>query len=214
MGLPIQSFLSGVNVNDSIYRFVQSGKLEPSTQVVVTNSPAMDIQVPYNLERVFYFLSGQDSEKVSQWMKELYKKDSKGLDLSFGIGKNVWEQFKKLYLSERATPKETSETISRWCVKTNGKYVLDPHTAVAVCGVEKVMEKKDENLAKIVVILATAHPAKFSKEVEQATKGRAHVEIPKQLDGIREKNARSLFFGKDENWTSKLRSLIENTLVL
>ncbi len=55
MGLPI-TLLAATNDNDIMHRLLSRGDLTMAPQVVPTNSPSMDIQAPYNIERLFFLL--------------------------------------------------------------------------------------------------------------------------------------------------------------
>ena len=57
MGLPIR-FVCGVNANDVVHKFLTTGRYEVKPVVQKTVSPAMDIAVPYNVERILWLLSG------------------------------------------------------------------------------------------------------------------------------------------------------------
>jgi threonine synthase len=60
---------------------------------------------------------------------------------------------------------ETLEAISIWYERTG--YILDPHTAVGVLALEKLRATRSTHYAPGIV-LATAHPAKFSDVVRRA----------------------------------------------
>jgi len=63
------------------------------------------------------------------------------------------------------------------------KYLTDPHTAVAIAATRILNEAKN-NLAPVVV-MATAHPAKFAGTIEQHLP--LKVEIPDKLENLRTK---------------------------
>uniref|UniRef100_A0A8D1TQY9 Threonine synthase-like 2 n=1 Tax=Sus scrofa TaxID=9823 RepID=A0A8D1TQY9_PIG len=69
MGLPIRLVVA-VNCNDIIHRTVQRGDFSLSETVKVTLASAMDIQVPYNMERIFWLLSGSDSQMTRALMEQ------------------------------------------------------------------------------------------------------------------------------------------------
>jgi threonine synthase len=56
MGLPCKLFAC-VNENDIIHRWLLSGVFSVAPQVVQTVAPSMDIQVPYNVERMLWLAS-------------------------------------------------------------------------------------------------------------------------------------------------------------
>jgi len=93
MGLPISSLLLATNSNDILHRFFSTGQYEKvlvgsdanaNTYVYETLSPAMDIVVSSNFERLLWYLAyektGKEDEAsitVKNWMQDV--KDNKGL---------------------------------------------------------------------------------------------------------------------------------------
>lgn len=61
---------------------------------------------------------------------------------------------------------ETLETMRR--VYQESGYVLDPHTAVGACALERVISRGSLPRGAPSVVLGTAHPAKFSPVVQRA----------------------------------------------
>lgn len=149
----IEKLILATNENDILYRFVNYGDYSVG-EVKPTISPSMDIQVASNFERYLYYFYGEDPVKTRESM-EKFKKD-KALKFTQEEIKRIKEDF----LSDKATEKETLETIA-WFYK-NYNYVLDPHTAV---GVKAAFSFKKE---VPIICLATAHPAKFPDTVSKA----------------------------------------------
>uniref|UniRef100_A0A7N4V5D9 Threonine synthase like 2 n=1 Tax=Sarcophilus harrisii TaxID=9305 RepID=A0A7N4V5D9_SARHA len=69
MGLPIR-LVAVVNQNDIIHRTVQKGDFSLSGITRLTLASAMDIQVPYNMERIFWLLSGSHSGLLRALMEQ------------------------------------------------------------------------------------------------------------------------------------------------
>ena len=69
MGLPVRSLTIGTNCNNVLIRFLRTGRLTIDT-VVPTVTPAMDIQVPSNLERLLFDLFGRDVGGMLQQVAE------------------------------------------------------------------------------------------------------------------------------------------------
>ncbi|XP_030683184.1 threonine synthase-like 2 isoform X8 [Nomascus leucogenys] len=78
IGLPIRLVVA-VNRNDIIHRTVQQGDFSLSEAVKSTLASAMDIQVPYNMERVFWLLSGSDSQVTRALMEQFERTQSVNL---------------------------------------------------------------------------------------------------------------------------------------
>ena len=142
------------NSNDILTRFVNSGDYSLS-EVKMTSSPSMDIQAASNFERYLYYLLDKDSTRTAELMEEFAKNGA--LDLS-----DYLEQIRRDFAAVSVTEEEVLETISDF-YKNHG-YILDPHTAVGVNAAEK-----NKTASVPMVCLATAHPAKFSEVVNEAT---------------------------------------------
>ncbi|XP_037122185.1 threonine synthase-like 2, partial [Syngnathus acus] len=69
MGLPLK-LVAMVNANDIVHRTVTSGDFTMATNVTQTLAPAIDIQDPYNMERVFWLLLERDYALVKKIMNE------------------------------------------------------------------------------------------------------------------------------------------------
>jgi threonine synthase len=77
-----------------------------------------------------------------------------------------WEEMRRIILGVSVSDEETRETIAR--VHKDAGYFIDPHSAVGWKGADKLRaENKIEDGA--MVILCTAHPAKFSEVVSPLT---------------------------------------------
>lgn len=156
MGLPIERLVVATNVNDILARTLETGTYEVRG-VVATSSPAMDIQVSSNFERLLFDASSRDPSIVRAAMHDL---GSKG---RFALNDSALASMRQLFSASRADENETRDTI-RDVHKVSG-YVLDPHTAVGVAVARKLGVKKADSP---LVVLGTAHPAKFPEAVEAA----------------------------------------------
>jgi threonine synthase len=155
MGLPIERLIVATNVNDILARTLATGDYEPRA-VVPTASPAMDIQVSSNFERLLFDASGRNAPAIKAMMNDLAK------NRRFSLPADVLANIRKLFLAARTDEAETVATIKS--VYAAEKYVLDPHTAV---GVHVARKLKGEGSGPLVA-LSTAHPAKFPDAVEAA----------------------------------------------
>jgi threonine synthase len=90
-----------------------------------------------------------------------------------------WEEMRRLILGASVTDDETRKTIaevfSRWA------YYLDPHSAVGWRAVDKLDAARD----RAVVVVSTAHPAKFAETVEPIT---GPVPVPPSLKAAMERS--------------------------
>ncbi len=154
MGLPIDRLVIATNDNDILARTMASGEYH-TRGVVVTTSPSMDIQVSSNFERLLYDASGRDSAEVTRYMSGL--KQSGG----FTIGAPTLDAIRSEFDAGRASMAETEQTIGQ--MLTRSGYLLDPHTATAV------RVAAEHGGQGPMVVLATAHPAKFPDAVKAAS---------------------------------------------
>lgn len=156
MGLPVGRLLVATNVNDILARALASGRYE-SHGVVASSSPSMDIQVSSNFERALFEAHGRDAGAVKAMMASLAQ--SRG----FTIAPDALAALRADFDAARADEAETAATIRRtW---QDAGYLLDPHTAVGVAAAEKT----PRDPAVPMVVLGTAHPAKFPAAVHEAS---------------------------------------------
>ncbi len=153
MGLPVERLIVATNVNDILARTLETGTYEVRG-VVATSSPAMDIQVSSNFERLLFDASGRDASVVRDAMRDLAASGR------FALNAKTLANMREIFAASRADEGETADTI-REVYRTNG-YVLDPHTAVGVAVARKLGADKAN---APLVVLGTAHPAKFPEAV-------------------------------------------------
>ena len=156
MGLPIASFLVGSNRNDILTRYFETGAMtiegvEPSL------SPAMDIQVSSNFERLLFEAYGRDGTAIKRLMDGLWQSGSYTVEKA--ARNAIAEQFKGSRLDDEGT-----KAVIRSTYEATGQ-LIDPHTAVGV----HAAQRSDLESAIPKVVMATAHPAKFPDAVEAAT---------------------------------------------
>ncbi|MER9068337.1 threonine synthase [Mesorhizobium sp. M0902] len=155
MGLPIERLIIATNDNDILARTLATGEYRMKG-VFSTTSPSMDIQVSSNFERLLFEASGRDASTVRRYMDGL--KQSGAFTIEAGEIARIRSEFD----AGRATMDEVAATI-RTTLAASG-YLLDPHTAAAV----HVAAGKAAGEVPMVV-LGTAHPAKFPAAVEAAS---------------------------------------------
>jgi threonine synthase len=116
----------------------------------------MDIQVASNFERLLFEVYDRDGDAVRRLMASLAQSGS------FALSARALAGIRAVFSADRADEEETAATI-RTTLRETGR-VIDPHTAVGVAVAEK--ETRDQSIPMIV--LGTAHPAKFPEAVEAA----------------------------------------------
>jgi len=154
MGLPISRLIIASNENDILVRLLENGSYQRG-QLVATTSPSMDIQVSSNFERLLYELSHRDGARVRDAFSSFEKEGIFHLDEDQRLA------LAALFSAGRATMDETSATIAQLYRETG--YLADPHTAIAVHVARQQLTGNQP-----MVILSTAHPAKFGDAVQAA----------------------------------------------
>jgi len=172
MGLPVDRLVVATNVNDILVRAFGTGDYEVR-EVMPTTSPSMDIQVSSNFERLLFDAYGRDGKKVAALMGSLAQ------SRRFAISAHALANMRTLFSADRADEEESAATMRAW--KREAGYCADPHTAVALA----VAEKETRDPAVPMVVLSTAHPAKFPQSVEAACGQR-----PKLPDWLADLNER------------------------
>jgi threonine synthase len=155
MGLPIERLVIATNDNDILARTLASGRYE-TRGVIETTSPSMDIQISSNFERLLFEAAGRDAALVRREMESL--KQSGAFQLETRQISSIRQEF----AAGRSTMAETA-AILRSIQKEDG-YLVDPHTATAL---KVARETADPKVP--MVVLSTAHPAKFPAAVKEAS---------------------------------------------
>ncbi|WP_376710206.1 threonine synthase [Pseudochrobactrum lubricantis] len=154
MGLPIDRLIIATNDNDILSRTVATGSYA-MRGVEQTSSPSMDIQISSNFERLLFESYDRDAAAIRGLMRSL------GQSGEFTIADAPLKTIRNQFAAGRSTVAETAATIDS-VLKQDG-YLLDPHSAI---GVKVAREHADT--ASPMVVLATAHPAKFPDAVKDA----------------------------------------------
>nr|GAT45959.1 tryptophan synthase beta subunit-like PLP-dependent enzyme [Mycena chlorophos] len=207
MGLPMGKLVVATNANDILARFWNAGKYEKADSelpvsdghqsgVKETLSPAMDILVSSNFERLLWYLAyenatGEDeasrkkagSATLAGWMSAM-KSDGR-VQIPF----SVFELARRDFFAERISDEETLATI-RSHFEATPSYIADPHTSVGLAAAAKIAPHNAGNIVQIM--LSTAHPAKFSEAVALALRENPSFDferdvLPPEFVGLLEK---------------------------
>ncbi len=156
MGLPIERLVIATNENDILVRALHTGSYE-QRGVHQTMSPSMDIQVSSNFERLLFELGGRDAASIRNKMAGLMQ--SRG----FALGDTTLAALRAEFDAESTDEQETAVEIARCWHKS--AYLIDPHTAVGVYAARRRLVNRP---ATPMVVLGTAHAAKFPDAIEHA----------------------------------------------
>jgi threonine synthase len=183
MGLPIGRLAIATNDNDILARALADGRYAVRG-VVQTASPSMDIEVSSNFERLLFEAHERDAAAVRAAM------DSLGQSGGFTIPDRPLGRIRAELDGYRTTGAQAQATMSEiW--KRCG-YLLDPHTSVAVDAAKRALLG---DRATPMIVLATAHPAKFPDAVFAATGLRPP--LPAHLEGLMTRKERFTVLGND-----------------
>ncbi|KDE04637.1 threonine synthase [Microbotryum lychnidis-dioicae p1A1 Lamole] len=236
LGLPSQQLVVATNANDILTRFWKTGRYEKAdsstsetqaaqTEVVngstdgkqaaavaETLSPAMDILVSSNFERLLFYLAlegctasavAKDGEvdggqrakvrlatqHVAEWMDKL-KNEGRVI-----VPDEAVKIARRDMIAERCSDEQTTATIQQYFTNGDrfGSYVADPHTAVGLYVANKVAKTNPSDVFQIV--LSTAHPAKFNAAVADALQSQPSFDfkrdvLPEEFEGLLEKERR------------------------
>jgi threonine synthase len=154
MGLGIERLVIATNANDILARALRDGVYAPGPPHH-TLSPSMDIQVASNFERALFEASARDS----RWVREAMTAFSqiRSLELPPAILRNLRARYQAFAVDDA----QTLATIAM--AHTRYGRLIDPHTAVALAAAENLGDGSP------VVVLSTAHPAKFPQAMHKAT---------------------------------------------
>jgi threonine synthase len=154
IGAPIGKIMIATNANDGIATALQTGTYTKTAASAATLSPAMDISVASNFERIMFEALGRDDLVL----KRLY--DSFAQTASYDIPPTALEALRANFDGFGVDDSETRWALAD-CYEQTG-HVLCPHTAV---GWRARFDNEETTGAR--VLLATAHPAKFPETVEE-----------------------------------------------
>ena len=194
MGLPIDRLVIATNVNDILFRAINTGRYEKQA-VVTTSSPSMDIQISSNFERLLFDSVQRDSEKLSAMMNGLAQSGS------FGIPSDSIEYISSNFDVGTANEDSCHKTIKQ--VFADSGYLPDPHTAVGISVARNFSSNNDIPM----IVLATAHPAKFPETINDVTG--FWPPLPNWMAGI---NKKKEHFTRLEADSSKIEEFIRSKI--
>jgi threonine synthase len=161
MGVPLGRLLCASNENDVLTDFLATGVYDVAARPFVTTpSPSMDILVSSNLERLLFELAGP--EATAGWMAQLASARR------FALDPTTFARV-RAHVSGASVGNDESLRVIRRVHEERG-YLLDPHTAVAWAVGERLKG------ADPMLVVSTAHWAKFGADVYRALRGIPHAE--------------------------------------
>lgn len=123
MGLPATALCAATNENKVFATFANEGVLQKLDSVLVTNSPSMDIQIPYNVERILWLLEPDrlvvaDTMRSFQLTGRIVLTPAQHRALTKDLG---------LCASHTDSAKVSATIDAAW---HGAHYLLDPHSVI------------------------------------------------------------------------------------
>ncbi len=156
MGLSVDQLVIASNRNDVLTRVMETGELR-ADRVVQSLSPSMDIQVSSNFERLLFEVSGSDAKAVTELLTRFRATGAATVPAPWMD--RIRDEFDAGRLDDEGTLAEIARA------HAESGLLLDPHTAVGL----RVGRNRRRDPDVPLIVMATAHPAKFAAAVEKAT---------------------------------------------
>ena len=160
LGLPVGRLICASNANNVLTDFIRTGTYDRRRPLHKTMSPAMDILVSSNLERLLYLMSG-DTALVAELMA---KRNTEGC---YTVPARLLEKIQSQFWAACCDDARAAEIIGR-VYKEDG-YLCDPHTASGWAVAEDYVNQTGDK--RPMVVLSTASPYKFPAAVLSAIGG-------------------------------------------
>lgn len=194
MGAPIDRLIIGNNANHGLATFVETGRL-PLEPVSATLAPAMDIAVSSNLERYLFELLDRSPEATEAAILR-FRSDGHLVVSELAHGE-LARRFEADWIDDAGIDRAIADVYAKHGL------LIDPHTAVGWAVSER--HRRD---GEHMVVVSTAHPAKF----EDAVRGSTGVspDLPERARGLLEGEERIARIGSD---LGELRSLLLNRVI-
>jgi len=169
MGLPVEKILIASNNNNILTRLINNGSYDlRGLSVTPTTSPAMDILISSNIERILFDLFG--IERTRELMQQLSE------DRHYSLNDEELNTIQSIFAADYCDDDEGKQYIKG---AFDSGYLMDPHTATCF----KVYEtRRDKALPTIVY--STAEWTKFSPVIANALTGEVDTHDKDALKSI------------------------------
>ena len=156
MGAAIGRIVIATNANDILARALTTGLYARAHASHATLSPAMDIQVASNFERMLFEALDRDGAQVGRLYAQFAQTGA------FEIPASALARLRETFVATAVDDATTSATMARFAGGP-APYLVCPHTAVGLAAWPALEARGGQR-----VTLATAHPAKFPETVSAA----------------------------------------------
>ena len=185
-GLPIEKILIASNINNILTDWITTGSYDiTDRELILTESPAMDILKSSNIERVMFDKFG--AERTKELMDALVN------DGKYQLTDDELSLLQEDFVATFSNDEEGEDIIAKYAKQD---YIMDPHTATCMKAYETLREEKLPT-----VIYSTAEWTKFSSTVSKSlghvvkddtealewVNEHANVSIPSMITGLFDK---------------------------
>ena len=223
MGVPIANIIVATNSNDILFNFFVNFQLSSTKNIPVkhTLANAMDIGVPYNLERVIFLATKGDTIRTRYYMDVLRGNETTLSHLELGTDMKQW--IVSMGITAYSVPDESIQEMIRH-THYIARNVQDPHTSVGLFAAKQfIINQSSLNIGdkSNVYCIKCANPIKFMDIVSAAlssdiganeakqliVKDNYHAaELADRMEGLIGLRSRSrMRFVNGENWVDRLK---------
>jgi threonine synthase len=156
MGLPVEKIIIASNENNVLTRLINTGRYDlRGEHVVATTSPAMDILISSNVERILFDFFG--SERTKELMASLEA------ERFYALNDNETMKLQTLFAADYCNGAEGKGYIKE---AFDAGYLMDPHTATCFKAYDCCATKPLKT-----IVYSTAEWTKFSPTIANALTG-------------------------------------------
>ena len=156
MGLPVEKIIAASNSNNVLTDLISSGSYDLTKRdLIATTSPAMDILISSNIERILFDMFG--AERTQELMQSLI--EHKQYQLSQDELVVLQNHFVADFCDDESGKKYIKKAF-------DGGYLMDPHTATCFKAHDTCRDKQLKT-----VVYSTAEWTKFSPVIDNALTG-------------------------------------------
>lgn len=156
MGLPIEKIVVATNSNDIVSRAISDGSYARGP-VQATQSPAMDIQISSNFERLYFEATDRQALETARAFTAFAQSGA------ITIPPKAHAVMRQLFVGAAVSEADTARTTVAVLNETG--EIIDPHTAVAMTAARRLKVQAGD---APMIVLSTAHPAKFPETIQAA----------------------------------------------
>lgn len=172
MGLPVEKIIIASNRNNILTSLIQTGRYDlTDRQLISTTSPAMDILISSNVERVLFALYG--ATRTQELMQQL------SAQKYYQLSEQELANLQRYFVAEFCNDEEGKEYIRQ--AFDVSEYLMDPHTATCFKAHGSCRTKPLKS-----IVYSTAEWTKFSPVIDNALTGQVDTHDIDALKSIAE----------------------------